>query len=620
MRILVTRPGEDGIALAELLNVSGIDSIVDPLMSIQQIHGPQLKLEGVQALLLTSANGVRALVNRSSRRDIPIYAVGEATATTARKFGFSQVHSADGNVDMLVDLVENILKPEDGSLLHIAGSSIAGDLIKSLSNRGFQCSREILYKTNNSRRLLDSTIADIKQNKIDAVMLYSPRSAEIFVNLIRKARLVRSCQKIILICLSDAVYKKTLKIQWKAVKTSSEPNQGAIIELASILAGNSEPVYENNKLGKPLHTAGSIDQTKKESDKAFYRKPILKKATIISIVILLILPLIFFTTKEYFPHLNLINQVLTDEGNDKSGLEDIEDRLRILEKKYQVPDLRALEDERRRLKANLVGTLEKVNSLEKSITSLRIMIDAINSEIEINNGKDLSELLKRLQILENDKLQRQSLVELDGNVNIAKLAKDVAEIEKIIPTMKNSGSSNFERALIISVAQIREAVFSGKLFDHEVETLNLLCRKDKNICENLNEQIKVLSKYSKTGIPNLEQLKYSFAEKAGRAVTLGLKVTDAGWVEKIFLKIREKIIWRKTNNFSGDGVDAIIARAERDLSTGDVRKAVIQLSDLSEKPHSLMGKWLIDAQSYIEVKNALAQLQAKTVANVSIGQ
>ena len=617
MRILVTRPGEDGIALAELLNVSGIDSIVDPLMSIQQIHGPQLKLEGVQALLLTSANGVRALVNRSSRRDIPIYAVGEATATTARKFGFSQVHSADGNVDMLVDLVENILKPEDGSLLHIAGSSIAGDLIKSLSNSGFQCSRVILYKTNNSRRLLDSTIADIKQNKIDAVMLYSPRSAEIFVNLIRKARLVRSCQKIILICLSDAVYKKTLKIQWKAVKTSTEPNQGAIIELASVLAGNSEPVYENNKLGKPLHTAGSIDQTKKESDKAFYRKPILKKATIISIVILLILPLIFFTTKEYFPHLNLINQVLT---NNKSGFEDIEGRLRILEKKYQVPDLKALEDERRRLKTNLVNTLEKVNSLEKSITSLKIMIDAINSEIGTNNGKDLSELLKRLQILENDKLQRQSRVELDGNINIAKLAEDVAEIEKIIPTMKNSGSSNFERALIISVAQMREAVFSGKLFDHEVETLNLLCRKDKKICENLNEQIKVLSKYSKTGIPNLEQLKYSFAEKAGRAVTLGLKVTDAGWVEKIFLKIREKIIWRKTDNFSGDGVDAIIARAERDLSTGDVRKAVIQLSGLSEKPHSLMGKWLIDAQSYIEVKNALAQLQTKTVANVSIGQ
>ena len=617
MRILVTRPGEDGIALAELLNVSGIDSIVDPLMSIQQIHGPQLKLEGVQALLLTSANGVRALVNRSSRRDIPIYAVGEATARTARKFGFSQVHSADGNVDMLVDLVENILKPEDGSLLHIAGSSIAGDLIKSLSNRGFQCSRVILYKTNNSRRLLDSTIADIKQNKIDAVMLYSPRSAEIFVNLIRKARLVRSCQKIILICLSDAVYKKTLKIQWKAVKTSTEPNQGAIIELASVLAGNSNPVYENNKLGKPLHTAGSTDQTKKESGKAFYRKPILKKATIISIVILLILPLIFFTTKEYFPHLNLINQVLT---NNKSGFEDIEGRLRILEKKYQVPDLKALEDERRRLKTNLVNTLEKVNSLEKSITSLKIMIDAINSEIGTNNGKDLSELLKRLQILENDKLQRQSRVELDGNINIAKLAEDVAEIEKIIPTMKNSGSSNFERALIILVAQMREAVFSGKLFDHEVETLNLLCRKDKKICENLNEQIKVLSKYSKTGIPTLEQLKYSFAEKAGRAVTLGLKVTDAGWVEKIFLKIREKIIWRKTDNFSGDGVDAIIARAERDLSTGDVRKAVIQLSGLSEKPHSLMGKWLIDAQSYIEVKNALAQLQTKTVANVSIGQ
>ena len=620
MRILVTRPGEDGISLAELLNVAGINSIVDPLMSIQQIHGPQLKLEGVQALLLTSANGVRALVNRSSRRDIPIYAVGEATATSARKFGFLQVHSADGNVDMLVDLVENILKPEDGSLLHIAGSSIAGDLIKLLSNRGFQCSREILYKTNNSRRLLESTIADIKQNKIDAVMLYSPRSAEIFVNLIRKARLIRSCQNITLICLSDAVYKKTLKIQWKAVKTSSEPNQDAIIKLASVLAGTSEPVDENNKLGKPQHTTGSIDQAKKESDKVFYKKPILKKVIITSIVLLLILPLIFFTTKEYVPYLNSINQVLTDEGNDKSGLADIEGRLKILEKKYQVPDLKSLEDERRRLKANLFNTLDKVNSLEKSITSLRTMIDAINIEIGANNSKDLGELLKRLQVLENDKLKRQSRAEVDDNINIAKLAKDVSEIKKIIPTMKNSESSNFERALIILIAQIREAVFSGKLFDHEVETLNLLCRKDKKICENLNDQIKVLSKYSKTGIPNLEQLKSSFAEKAGRAATLGLKVTDAGWAQKIFLKIREKIIWRKTDNFSGDGVDAIIARAERDLSTGDVRKAIIQLSGLSEKPRSLMGKWLIGAQSYIEVKNALAQLQTETVANVSIGQ
>tara|TARA_E500000178_G_C17030659_1_gene760402 strand:+ start:2615 stop:4474 length:1860 start_codon:yes stop_codon:yes gene_type:complete len=619
MRILVTRPGEDGIFLAKLLNDVGVDSIVDPLMSIQQIYGPQLKLEGVQALLLTSANGVRALVNRSQRRDIPIYAVGEATATTAKELGFAQVHSADGNVDLLVDLVEKILKPEDGSLLHIAGSSIAGDLIKVLSNRGFQCSREVLYKTNNSRRLLDSTIVDIKQNKIDAVLLYSPRSAEIFVDLIRKARLVRSCQNIILICLSDAVYKKTLKIQWKEVKTSSEPNQGAIIKLVSILAGNSEPMHKNNKLGNPLDEARSIGQTKEESDKVFTKTPLLKKITVTAIIVFLFLTVIFMT-KEYLPNLNLINHVFTDLRNDKSGSEDIEGRLKILEKKYQVPNFKSLEDERRRLKSNLNKTLDKVNSLEKSISSLRNMIDAINIEINTNNGKDLSEFLKRLQVLENDKLKRERLSNSDGNVDIIKLAENVEKIKKIIPTIKNSGSSNFERALIISVAQLREAIFSSKSFNNEVETLILLCGKDKKICENLNDQIMVLSKYSKIGIPNLEQLKANFAEKAGRAVTLGLKVTDASWIQEIFLKVREKIVWRKTDDFYGDGVEAIIARAERDLSTGNLRKAVIQLSALKEKPRSLMAKWLIGAQSHIEVQNALAQLQTKTIANVFIGQ
>ena len=177
------------------------------------------------------------------------------------------------------------------------------------------------------------------------------------------------------------------------------------------------------------------------------------------------------------------------------------------------------------------------------------MIDAINIEINTNNGKDLSEFLKRLQVLENDKLKRERLSNSDGNVDIIKLAENVEKIKKIIPTIKNSGSSNFERALIISVAQLREAIFSSKSFNNEVETLILLCGKDKKICENLNDQIMVLSKYSKIGIPNLEQLKANFAEKAGRAVTLGLEVTDASWIQEIFLKVREKIVWRQTDDF-----------------------------------------------------------------------
>ena len=108
MRVLITRPGEDGTALADVLRARSIKTVIEPLLAIKYIDGPALDVNSVQALLLTSANGVRALARRTDRRDIPVYAVGDSTATTARKAGFVQVHSAAGTVETLVGLVKQI--------------------------------------------------------------------------------------------------------------------------------------------------------------------------------------------------------------------------------------------------------------------------------------------------------------------------------------------------------------------------------------------------------------------------------------------------------------------------------------------------------------------------------
>src|SRR5258708_37900290 len=87
-----------------------------------------LPRDGVQALLFTSANGARAGAAATARRDIPVFAVGDATAATARKLGFAEVASAGGAVDDLAALVEGRLDPAHGTLLHAAGSALAGDL------------------------------------------------------------------------------------------------------------------------------------------------------------------------------------------------------------------------------------------------------------------------------------------------------------------------------------------------------------------------------------------------------------------------------------------------------------------------------------------------------------
>ena len=89
MRILITRPREDAAALAEKLKARGHDVIVEPMLEIRPVAGAKVDLQGVQAVVFSSANGVRAFALAESRRDLPALCVGDTTAAAAREAGFS---------------------------------------------------------------------------------------------------------------------------------------------------------------------------------------------------------------------------------------------------------------------------------------------------------------------------------------------------------------------------------------------------------------------------------------------------------------------------------------------------------------------------------------------------
>ena len=133
MKILVTRPRADAEDLAKLLQARGHEVVLEPLLDIAMLPGEAVPADGVQALLFTSANGVRALLARndgniSALRNLAVYTVGDATARSAKEAGFGDVHSASGDVKSLAALVSARVRPAVGPLLHIAGSDVAGDL------------------------------------------------------------------------------------------------------------------------------------------------------------------------------------------------------------------------------------------------------------------------------------------------------------------------------------------------------------------------------------------------------------------------------------------------------------------------------------------------------------
>src|SRR5436305_2041572 len=61
MRVLATRAEEENARLAALLRDHGHEPLLSPLTRIRLFDGPELALDSVQAILVTSANGLRAL-------------------------------------------------------------------------------------------------------------------------------------------------------------------------------------------------------------------------------------------------------------------------------------------------------------------------------------------------------------------------------------------------------------------------------------------------------------------------------------------------------------------------------------------------------------------------------
>src|ERR1700742_1874571 len=158
MRILVTRPLEGGAEIARRLAELGHEALLAPLLTVAILDGAPLQLAGMQAVLATSANGVRALAARTSMRDIPVFAVGPQTAEAATQAGFIRVRNANGDAAALADAVPGWGDSAAGPLLHAVGEEGSGWLAETLIARGFRVRREILYRVEAADQLPPATV------------------------------------------------------------------------------------------------------------------------------------------------------------------------------------------------------------------------------------------------------------------------------------------------------------------------------------------------------------------------------------------------------------------------------------------------------------------------------
>lgn len=626
MRVLVTRPEADSGPLLKELQSLGIEGVLEPLLRVENLPLPPIEFSEYQAILLTSANGARALATLEGGRDLPVYAVGEATAAAAREAGFQSVDVAGGDVEALFQRIKERLDAKSGALLHPAGTTVAGDLAADLVESGYDYRRVNLYDAVAASKLSPNAVQAIKKGEIDGVVLYSPRTAEVFISLVRKARLIRAAQGLTAYCLSPAVAEVVQKLDWQEINVASEPTQSALLRLFDRI--KPEPpgpeVRVSDKTVIPETAANIPDPDTSGEDTpepvAVEKEPRRESSGRVGlflanlIIIVVVVGVAAGTLPLWSPIVSTYYGESAGPSAEAQRITGLTGRISELEARAAANpplDFKSLEAERARLQAQLDVTLRRLNTLEDSLGDVRKLAESTGISVGGSNSAEMKRLSDRLQRLEAE----GGGVTAENKRVLDTITGQVSKLEKSFDESRPSDEARAVPAILVAVGQLREAVRASRTFTEELAALQALASGDGEV----ESQLALLKPFADKGVATVEQLRARFEQRAGLIVRAEQIPGGSGWVDRTIDRLTAAVRWRRTDNLEGNGADAIVARAERKLATADIAGAISELSALSVKALAVAQPWIIDARSHVTVEAAISTLQSLTIAKIRLG-
>lgn len=223
--MLVTRPEPGASETAARLAARGYRPVLAPALVLTP--RPLARIPRAQALLLASRAAARAV----PRLDLPVLAVGEATAEAARARGFAEVLAAGGDAAALAELAAARLDPRGPPLLLAVGEGYSQALAAGLRARGFRVIRRIAYAATPARSLPEEARTAIAASETPHALFFSPRSAACSLQLIREAGLAECARGMVAHAISPRVAAVLSALPWRAVRVAARPDQDHLLEL-----------------------------------------------------------------------------------------------------------------------------------------------------------------------------------------------------------------------------------------------------------------------------------------------------------------------------------------------------------------------------------------------------
>ncbi len=214
-RLFVLRPEPGASATVEAARAEGLDAVPMPLFRIEPVAWEAPEAGGFDAVLLTSANGVRHAGDQLLQlRGLKAYCVGKATAAAARGAGFGAAAVGEAGVERLLASIA-----PDERLLHLAGEDRT-----DVADEDGRLTVLTVY-----RAVELPPPAGIEAVQGAVVTLHSARAARRFAALVDACGINRS--RIAVAAISETVLNEAAK-GWAQAEAADTPTSPSLLALA----------------------------------------------------------------------------------------------------------------------------------------------------------------------------------------------------------------------------------------------------------------------------------------------------------------------------------------------------------------------------------------------------
>ena len=205
MNILITRPLIDAEDLMGKLFSLGHKIIHIPTLQVKPVTNQKCDAKNYDAFIFTSANAIRNLKLLNEDKKKLCFCVGSITEKIVRQKGYANTISAGGNVNALKNIILNSDFDKKKKIAYFCGDYISTDLDLDLKREGYLIDKVINYSSEKIVDLNNENEKILNNHPPDIIFVYSKRSAESFVELVKKYTLNGLMTGSRVLCISEKV-------------------------------------------------------------------------------------------------------------------------------------------------------------------------------------------------------------------------------------------------------------------------------------------------------------------------------------------------------------------------------------------------------------------------------